>query len=323
MKAAIHDRFGDPAEVLTAREATLPEPGAGQVRVRTILSPIHNHDLWTVRGSYGYKPSLPAIGGSEAVGIVDATGPDTDPALKGRRVAVAGVHETWAEAFLAPAAGLVPVPDQMPDEVAAQLIAMPFSAVALLDSLGVTEGDWIVQNAANGAVGTTLAALAKRRGVRVLSLVRRAEAVHTLAAQGTAEVLATDAPDWLDTARALIGPSGARAAVDSIGGAASGDLLSLLGEKGLLVTFGTASGEPMQLSSGDLIFKQATVRGFWAARLDLAPDTRARLMGEIFAALSDGALTLPSGGTFPLDQVAQAVTAAITPGRAGKVMLRP
>lgn len=92
MRSAIHNVFGDPAEVLALGEAPRPEPGPGQVRIKTILAPIHNHDLWTVRGSYGYKPELPAIGGSEAVGTVEALGPDVSGVALGQRVAVASVH---------------------------------------------------------------------------------------------------------------------------------------------------------------------------------------------------------------------------------------
>ena len=102
MRSAVHTAFGDPAELLHLGDMPVPEPGPGQVRVRTLLSPIHNHDLWTVRGEYGYKPDLPAIGGSEAVGVVEAVGEGADAGLIGRRVAVAGVHGTWAEAFIAP-----------------------------------------------------------------------------------------------------------------------------------------------------------------------------------------------------------------------------
>ncbi|MGH1525218.1 alcohol dehydrogenase catalytic domain-containing protein [Leifsonia sp. L25] len=74
MRAIVQDEFGDPARVLKVEERPLPEPGAGQVRVRTVLSPIHNHDLWTIRGTYGFKPTLPAGAGTEAVGVVDAVG---------------------------------------------------------------------------------------------------------------------------------------------------------------------------------------------------------------------------------------------------------
>ena len=64
MKSIRYETFGDPAQVLTLGESPQPEARAGQVLVRTLLSPIHNHDLWTIRGSYGVKPELPAIGGS-------------------------------------------------------------------------------------------------------------------------------------------------------------------------------------------------------------------------------------------------------------------
>ena len=68
MRSALYSAFGNPAEVLVAGDSPLPEPGPGEVRIRTRLAPIHNHDLWTIRGQYGYKPPLPAIGGSEGVG---------------------------------------------------------------------------------------------------------------------------------------------------------------------------------------------------------------------------------------------------------------
>ena len=57
MKAAVHHAFGNPADVLTVEERPMPEPGQGEIRVRTILASIHNHDLITVEGDYGYKPA--------------------------------------------------------------------------------------------------------------------------------------------------------------------------------------------------------------------------------------------------------------------------
>ncbi|MBV1704550.1 MAG: alcohol dehydrogenase, partial [Hyphomicrobiales bacterium] len=62
MRCVVHESYGDPAEVLRLGERPLPMPGPGEVRIRTLLSPIHNHDLWKVRGQYGVKPALPAIG---------------------------------------------------------------------------------------------------------------------------------------------------------------------------------------------------------------------------------------------------------------------
>lgn len=325
MRSALHHSFGEPADVLAPGESPIPQPGPGEVRIRTILSPIHNHDLWTVRGSYGYKPDLPAIGGSEAVGTIDALGEGATGVALGQRVAVAAVHGTWAEYFLAPVAGLVPVPDAISDEAAAQLVAMPFSAITLLDFLGVEAGDWVIQNTANGAVGKTLAMLAAARGVHVVNLVRRDTGVAELATLGIAHAVSTAAPGWQDRVRALTGGTPIRAAVDSIGGKASADLLGLLGENGLLVSFGTMAGEPMQISSGELIFKQAVVKGFWGAKVSaaMASETKGRLIGELLRLVASGDLKLPVEAVFGLDRVADAVRASLMPGKAGKILLRP
>ncbi|CAM3659250.1 zinc-binding dehydrogenase [Nocardioides zeicaulis] len=325
MRSVGHDTFGAPEQVLTTREVPTPEAGAGQVLVRTILSPIHNHDLVTVTGSYGVRPSLPAVGGTEAVGVVEAVGEGVDEALLGRRVSVAGTPGTWAEHFVADAAALVPVPDAMSDEAAAQLIAMPFSAISLVEFLDVEPGDWIVQTAANGAVGKVVAVLAEARGLHLVNLVRRSEAVAELAALGLDNVVATDTEDWVEQARALIGEGGARAAIDSVGGDVAGGLAELLGEEGLLVTFGAASNQPLVLSSGPVIFKHLTVKGFWGARVSsrMSADDRTRLFGELIGLVLDGSLSLTPGGTYGLDDPAGAVTASQSAGRAGKILFRP
>lgn len=325
MRSAAHTVFGDPAEVLSLTDSPVPQPGPDQVRIRTILAPIHNHDLWTVRGNYGYKPELPAIGGSEAVGFIDALGDRVTGFQLGQRVSVASVHGSWAEYFLAPVAALVPVPDAIPDEAAAQLIAMPFSAVMLLEFLEVKSGDWVAQNTANGAVGKMLAMLAASRGVNVVNLVRRDAGVDELAALGIGNAVSTASDGWQDRVRAITGDAPIRAGVDSIGGAASGALLALLGEGGLLVSFGSMTGEPMQLSSGDLIFKQAVVKGFWASKIRsvIPAETRQRLFGELLQLVASGALKLPVEAVFGLDQISDAVRASQTPGRGGKVLLRP
>jgi len=325
MLSALHRTFGEPAEVLTPADAPMPEPGEGEVRIKTILSPIHNHDLWTVRGQYGYKPELPAIGGSEAVGIVEALGPGVTGVAPGARVAAAGVHETWAEYFLAPAKSLVPLPDAIPDEAAAQLIAMPFSAITLLDFLGVDKGDWVIQNTANGAVGKTLAMLAAARGIHVVNLVRRDEGVGELTSLGIANAVSTASAGWKERVTEITGGAPIRAAVDSIGGDASGDLMHLLGDNGLLVSFGSMAGEPMRIPSGATIFKQAVVKGFWGAKVsaDMAPEKRAALIGELMRLVASGELKLPVEAVFGLDRIKDAVLASQAPGKIGKVLLRP
>jgi NADPH2:quinone reductase len=208
MRALIHNEFGDPATVLTVQEVPTPEPRPGQVLIRTLLASIHNHDLWTVKGDYGYKPALPARSGSEAVGVIEALGDGVTGFSVGQRVMTGGAFGTWSEYFVANAETVLPVPDAISDEAAAQLFAMPFSAASLLEYLQVQPGAWIVQNAANGMVGGLLAQLAAARGVNVTGLVRRSAAVDELAALGITNVIATDTPDWRERARFGLGVGG-------------------------------------------------------------------------------------------------------------------
>ena len=325
MRALVQPRFGDPAEVLSVQEVPDPEPGPGQVLVRVLLSPIHNHDLWTARGSYGFKPEMPARAGTEAVGVVEALGEGVDTLEVGQRVATGGSFGAWAELIVAPAAGLVPVPEGMSDEAAAQLVSMPFSAIALLDFLEVSEGDWIVQNAANGAVGRLLSQLAETRGVHVLGLVRRAEGVDELREQGIEQVVATDDDGWRDRVHEIVGDAPIVAGVDSVGGSAAGDVVSLLAEDGVLVVFGAMASPTLEIGSGDVIFKQVVIKGFWGSKVfgAMSREKRGALMGELVAGISSGALTLPVEQVYALEDIADAARANQAPGRRGKVLLRP
>lgn len=325
MRALIHDTFGDPAEVLHVADVETPEPGPGEVRVRTVLASIHNHDLWTIRGTYGFKPELPARSGTEAVGVVDAVGEGVTTLQPGQRVVTGGTFGVWAEYFVAPAAALVPVPDGIDDEAAAQLISMPFSALSLLEYLDVAPGQWIAQNAANGAVGRLVAQFAAARGVHVLGLVRRAEGIAELAEAGISGVVATDDDAWRDRVIEITGGAPIVAGVDSVGGSASDDVLSLLADDGTLVAFGAMASPTMSLSSGSVIFRQVTVKGFWGSKVSRAMDASARaaLIGEVIRGVGDGSVTLPVAAVHSFDEASLAVRANFEPGRVGKLLLRP
>ena len=325
MRSIIHRRFGEPADVLELAEMPKPEPKAGQVRIKTILSPMHNHDVWTVRGSYGYKPELPAIGGSEAVGIIDALGEGVSGVEIGQRVAVAGVHGSWAEYFIAPAQSIIPLNDAIDNETAAQLIGMPISALMLLDFVNLQAGQWLIQNTANGAVGKTVAMIAQARGLQVINLVRRTDAIAEMQALGIQHVVATDQPDWKQQVKAIHADQALIAGVDSIGGSVSGEMLNLLSENSLLVSFGSMTGETMQISSGDLIFKQATVKGFWASVVnkEMPVERKKALFVELITLATQKKLILPVEGVFSFDQINTAALKATQGARQGKVLLTP
>ena len=291
----------------------MPEPGPGQALVRVLRSPIHNHDLATIRGVYGVKPSLPAIGGSELAGVVD-----------GKRVACI-TQGAWAEYAIVPAALLAPVPDAIPDDVACQLLAMPMSALVLLDELHVNPGEWIVQNAANGAVGKILMREAGRRGVNVINLVRRPDAAEELQRAGAQHVVVSE-EGWPERAMAVTGGAPIVRAVDSVAGPDSLALQRILAPRGELVVFGGLAAAAMRLDPGRMISHELTVRGFWMTAWMRRPENAERMaktMRRVFELAVSGELALPAAGVYPLEDSAAAFKAAETPGRPGKVLFKP
>lgn len=321
MKRAVYLEFGPPDKVLQAQDAERPQPGPGQVLVRMVLSPVHNHDLMTIAGQYGFKPSLPAVPGTEAVGVVAALGEGVTHLALGQRVA-GGAEATWADFYLANAARLVPVPDQVDDETACQLVSMPLSAKMLLDSLDIAKGDWIVQNAANGAVGKMVAKYGAERGINVLGLVRREAAVDELAGQGIANVVATDAEGWQERARALTGGAPIVRAVESLGGDGAAQVLSVAADGAQLVSFGAMTGRPLKIAAGELLFRGITVKGFWAAKPPVTPERIGQLLGELVADAASGKLKLPIEAAYTIEQVAEAARASGEAGRKGKIAIR-
>ena len=321
MRSVSYARFGEPTEVLELVERETPQPGPGQVRVKLVLSPVHNHDLMTIAGKYGVKPALPSVPGTEAVGVVDALGDGVDTLAIGQRV-MGGVGAAWADYYLADAARLIAVPDSVDDATACQLISMPLSAKMLLADLDVKPGDWIIQNAANGAVGKLLNQFAGEAGVNVVNLVRRDAGVAELAALGIGNTVSTAATDWRAQVAALTGGSPILRGLDSIGGDGPEALLSVAAERAEVISFGNLSGQKITLSSDTILFKQAIVRGFWMARSAAGGEAIGKAIGELVVAAATGRLKLDVDGIYGLEQARDAMRASGEPGRKGKVALR-
>ena len=324
MRSATYNNFGKPSDVLSLSDSPIPEPKANEVRVKTILSSIHNHDLLTVRGQYGFKPELPAIGGSEAVGIIDAVGSDVKDLKVGQRVAAASVQATWAEYFVAPEHMIFSVPDELKDEMAAQLIAMPLSALMLIEFLDLQSGQWVIHNAANGAVGKSLAMLAAARGINTINVVRSDDAVKELESLGIKNNINSSDEDWKNQVKTIIGDDKISAAVDSVGGESSNDLLSLLGHGGTFASFGIMSGKPMVLDPTHIIFKQATLKGFWGSKIsqEMSVENKQRLIDELVERGTSGNLKLPVEAVFDLADIIKAVDGKLQASKNGKVLLK-
>jgi NADPH:quinone reductase-like Zn-dependent oxidoreductase len=313
MIALQHARFGEPAEVIEPVDIPVPEPREDQTVLRMVRAPIHNHDLATIRGVYGYKPKLPATGGTECLGTI-----------AGRRYACT-THGTWADEVIAYTASLVPIPDEIDDDRACQLLAMPLSTVVLFDTLKTQPGMWIAQTAANGAVGKLLMVLAQKHGVNIVNFVRRDAAADEMRKYGAQHVVVTAHDGWQQRARALTGGAGFARIVDSVAGPETLDLQRLLAQFGELIVFGALSRAAIKLDPGLMIAQESVVRGFWMNTwMQRASEgDRVDAMQHVFALAVAGELPLPVGGVYPLRDAAQALRAAETPGRSGKILFAP
>jgi NADPH:quinone reductase len=321
MIALTYARFGEPAEVIAPAELPLPSPQPGEVRLRLLRSPIHNHDLATVRGIYGYKPSLPAIAGSEFLGIVDALGEGAHGLAPGARVTCTP-RGAWAQAVVAPIASLIPIPDGIDDDRACQLLAMPLSALVLFDELRTQPQMWIAQNAAAGAVGRIVMQLAQQHGVNVVNFVRSASSVEELRRYGAEHVVDTSPNGWEDEARTLTGGAGFARIVDSVAGPGTFELQRLLAPFGELIVFGGLSGQAIKLSPGLMIAKETVVRGFWmnAWMQRASHEQRTSVTRRVFELALANRLPLPVSAVYPLEEAASALRAAETSGRSGKIL---
>ena len=332
MQAAVFRETGEPAEVLSVAEVDLPQPAAGEVRVRMLLSPINPSDLLFVRGVYGSAPQFPAVPGFEGVGIVEAAGPGLlGRFLVGKRVAALNrASGNWSERTVLPAKQAVPLSSKLSDEQAATFFVNPATALVMTrEVLKVPAGAWLLQSAAGSSLGRMVVRLGKKYGFRTVNVVRRAEQADELRALGADVVLPFDpAVQTVDELResiaAATGKSRVTYALDPVGGATGSAIVACLGRAGRLISFGTLSDEPLSFSPRELIGGNATVSGFWLANWMEACSLprKLKLVKQLTKLIAEGVLDTQVGQVFPLEKVSEAVQAAEQSGRAGKVLLR-
>jgi NADPH:quinone reductase-like Zn-dependent oxidoreductase len=327
MKAAVFDRFGEPAEVLSVREIPNLEPGPGEVRVRMIVSPINPSDLLVVRGRYGVLPRLPATPGFEGVGMVDKAGPGLlGPWAVGKRVAVINAAGgNWAEWAVIPARQARPIPSDIPDEQGATFFVNPATVLALVRHvLRVPKGEWLLQSAAGSTLGKMIIKLGRHDGFRTLNVVRRAEAKEELGRLGGDAVISSSEGPIDEQVAAMTGGKGVRYALDPIGGDTGAGVFRSLGDGGRMVVYGTLSGEPIKVEPRDLISGRKTLEGFWLGHWmrDRSIPASLLLFREIASLIRQGVLASDVGPTYVLDEIHEAVRQAEAVGRGGKVLLR-
>jgi trans-2-enoyl-CoA reductase len=324
MKAARFSTFGAPLDVIQVVDE---EPGPlapGEALLEVLATPINPSDGMTISGMYGVLPKLPAVPGNEGVGrVVRVEG--ESPVKPGQLVFLPMGSGTWRTHLKAKAQRLLPVPAGADILQMAMLSINPPTAELLLSEFGPLQpGEWVMQNAANSAVGRYLITLAKRAGIKTVNIVRRPGLEAELKALG-ADVVVEDGEGLDKRVREATGGAPVKLAIDAVGGSAALRLGETVANGGTVVHYGAMSGKAPMLSPTALIFRNVTLRGFWLVSwMNATPrEAQAALMAKMAKLVADGTLYAPVDATFPLENVREALKRALEDGRQGKVLLTP
>jgi len=323
------NKIGDPAQVLEVKHEKSRALASGEVRIRVLAAPIHPSNLLQIAGNYGVDAVLPSTPGSEGVGRVLEVSTQVKHLSVGQLVLLAGVG-TWRDEVVAPATGFIPLPDlgSPSDEVIEQLSMTainPLSALLMLSSyVDLKKGDWVVQSAANSAVGGYLIQLAKQRGIKTINVVRREGLAEDLMAKG-GDVVLIDGPDLAKEITKATNNASVALAIDAVGGATFTRLVESLGDGATLVTYGALSGKPAVLNPATIIFKDVRMRGFWLYKWfqTASMAEKQAAFAQVIPLIASGALKANVDSRFTVAEIKQAVTRAAQRGRNGKVLIVP
>jgi mitochondrial enoyl-[acyl-carrier protein] reductase / trans-2-enoyl-CoA reductase len=325
LRAQYERRGPVPQDVIETVGFELPPLEAGQVLLEVVAAPINPSDLLTLTGEYGQLPPLPAVGGREGVGRVAELGPDAGELRAGQLVLLPRGSGTWSTHVVGVAAQLQPLPDEAdPLQLSMMTINPPTAALLLSEFVSLEPGEWVIQNAANSAVGLYLIQLARDRGYRTVNVVRREDAAEVVRETG-GDVVLLDGDDLAPRVSLATDGAQIRLGIDAIGGGATGRLADSLCESATLVNYGRMSGDPCVVQPDAFVFHDLTLRGFWLASwFQRAPAERRRaILAEIAGLIATGKLHAPIQATYDIRDVKDAVAAAASGGRSGKILIVP
>lgn len=271
--AAVYETLGAPDQVLRLVQMDGRDLEDGEVCVKMLAAPINPSDINRIEGTYPMRPTVPAVGGTEGVGIVVAVTPGvrnlkvddwvipTHPHLGTWRTHIAEEESAWCK-----------VGQDVPMEYAATVSVNPCTALRMLDDfVDLKAGDIVVQNGATSMVGQCVIQLAQQCNIQTVNLVRDrpgvGEVKERLLSLGAEHVLTEEELGKLDK-KTFLKELGAEAklGLNCVGGSAATAVMKLLGDGGTLVTYGGMSKKPITLATGPLIFKDIRLRGFWLGK---------------------------------------------------------
>ena len=306
MPHAIQVRQPGGPEALVWHEVDVGEPGPGQVRLRQTVVGLNFIDVYHRTGLY--PQPAPFIPGVEGAGVVDMIGPDVTGLHVGDRVAYAGPIGAYADVRLIAADRLVKLPDDISDEQAAAMMLQGMTVQMLLRQVyAVQPGDTILVHAAAGGVGLILCQWAAALGATVIGTVSTDQKAELALALGCAHPIVTTREDFVAEVERITGGEKVPVVYDSVGRDTFMRSLDCLKPRGLMVSFGNASGpvdpfSPLLLSQkGSLFLTRPTLSNYIGTRAEL--DAAAR---ELFGMVSNGKIKVEVKQRFALKDAAEA-----------------
>lgn len=321
-RVVVVNQTGGP-EVLSVEDWPVGEPGPGQVRLKQTAIGLNFIDTYQRSGLYPLP--LPFVAGNEAAGVIEAVGEGVEGLKVGDRVCYQGTSGAYAEARLAPADKLVPIPDGIDDRTAAAILLKGLTAYYLLfKTWPLKAGETILWHAAAGGTGLIATQWARALGATVIGTAGGPDKVRLALQHGCHHVIDYKSEDFAARVRELTEGRGVDVVYDGVGKATFEGSLDCLRPRGLMASFGNASGVVsipdlgILARKGSLFLTRPTGAHYFARRADLLEGAKA-----LFDAVLSGAIKVDIGQTFALDDVAEAHRALEARQTTGSVVLLP
>jgi NADPH:quinone reductase len=322
MRAVRVHEYGGP-EVLALEEIAVPEPAAGEARVKIEASGLNYIDIYQRAGSYPLQ--TPFTLGMEGAGVVDSVGAGVTEVKIGDRVAYAMTPGSYAEFAIVSAWKLAPLPQNIDAKAAATLMLQGMTAHYLTQSTyRLKQGETTLIHAAAGGVGLLLTQIAKMSGATVIGTVGTAAKAELAKDAGADHVILYTQVDFLPEVKKITGGRGVQVVYDSVGATTFEKSLDCLRPRGYLVLFGQSSGpvpsfDPGKLAAkGSLFLTRPSLAHYMLDRAELL--ARA---GDLFNWTATGKLKPRIDKTFPLAEAAEAHRRLEGRQSSGKVLLLP
>jgi NADPH2:quinone reductase len=322
MKAFRFYEHGGP-EVLRFEDVAIGEPQPGELRIRNIAVAVNFRDVLVRRGTHTVK-AFPSGIGVESAGVVEAVGAGVNDFAVGQRVAcVAGPDTAYAEVRIIPAARAIVLPPAIDERTAAAMMIRGMTARYLLkETYRVQPGDTILIHAAAGGVGQIVCQWAKHLGATVIGTVGSDEKAAVARTHGCDHPLVLGKDDIVERVRALTGGEGVPVVYDSIGKATFEDSLRCLRRRGILASFGEASGDPDPVPPrrlgqlGSLYVTHPSLGDYTATREALLETAN-----DLFNMVMSGKIRIDIGMTYPFAEAPRAHADLETRRTIGSIVL--